>query len=390
MVYCILWSTYVQADNGSFLKQFEREMTGLVKTISPSIVTISAKFDYSYIQDSKGSILNFKDTKKQPIEITNIGSGFIIDSTFIITKTSVINGSQDIQVIYNDSTIQKATVLGTDPELGISIIQVDSVIQHPLQFGNSDSLSMGCWVMLMGNSMGIAPSVSFGIVNCIRKDDIFQVSTNVAAGNAGGAIFNTNGEMVGMLTSSKDIESDSPILGSSFFANETVFAHPSKKIQNVVKSIIERSKLPTGWIGVTAEDWPGHNGGVHISKVTPGGPAENAGLRIGDIILTINGKKINHTLDLANHIKFLRPGEKIQFKVLTSKGMNVKSVTVGEQPGQNASYYTNAPNPFLENVPFLEPVNQSKASGQSKQILMQRIDMLEQEIHSLKNMIEKR
>ena len=380
----------IHAQNSNYLQELEKEMISLVSQVTPAIVTISAKFDYAILDDSKNSLFKSKEHTTRPIEITNIGSGFIIDSTLIITKSSVVNGSQDITVVFHDSTLRHASVVGSDPEMGLSIIKMDTVVRNPLKINTNKKVKMGCWVLVMGNSMGIAPSVSFGIVNSVRKDDVFQVSTNVAAGNAGGAIFNTNGEMVGMLTNSYEIENNPPILGASFFANETVYACSAPMVKQSMKRILERSKFPIGWIGVTAEDWPGQTGGVHLSNITPGGPADNAGFKIGDIVLTINDKKIDHTMELANNIKFRHPGDKVTLQFLRGDGLHTKTVTVGKQPGTSrSSYFTNMPessppvlNPFMENVEL--------TSEQDNQLLLrQRIDYLEKEIHSLKNMIEK-
>lgn len=144
----------VYAQNSSYLQELEKEMINLVNQVTPSIVTISAKFDYAILDNSKSSIFKSKEHIKRPIEITNIGSGFIIDSTLIVTKSSVVNGSQDITVVFHDSTQRHASVVGSDPEMGLSIIKMDTVVRNSLKINNHNQVKMGCWVLLMGNSMG--------------------------------------------------------------------------------------------------------------------------------------------------------------------------------------------------------------------------------------------
>jgi len=382
----------IYSEDISYLKQIENEFVQLVNKINPSIVSISAKYDYALVENSKGSLLQFKSEKRQPIEITNIGSGFIIDSIYILTKSTVIMGSKDIQVTFFDSTIKKATYVGTDPELGLSIIKVDHIHLNPLKFDNSKHIKSGCWVLLIGNSLGTAPSVSMGIINCKLGNETLQISANVSAGNAGGAVFNTNGNLIGLLTGMNDNVAENTILGSSFFANQTIYAYPSNKILQSLSDIINRSQFPQGWIGVSAEDWPGYMGGVHINNVTGSSPADKAGMKIGDIILSIDDKKINQTIELANYIKFHNPGDEIKLQLLRGSGIHSIKVEIGAQPKLDpASYYTSTP-PTASTAPALfETSNFDSRMGSgndNNKLLLKRIDKLERELESMRYMIK--
>lgn len=381
-----------QAGN-SCLKEIEQEIVQLVNTINPSIVTISAKYDYAIVENSKNPFLQFKSEKLQPVEITNIGSGFIIDSTHILTKSNVVMGSKEITVIFYDSSTTTATCIGTDPLLGLSVIQVDKIKFKPVKFDNSKNLAQGCWVLLVGNSLGTTPSVSLGIVNSIRKNEMIQISANVAAGNSGGAVFNINGKLVGLLTGMAENVTENNILGSSFFASQASFAWPANNISKSISEIMNRSKYPTGWIGVTGENWPGNIGGVHINSVTSNGPADQAGISVGDILLSINNKKIDHTVELANFIKFLHPGEKVDLQVLRGSGVQTVHVTIGEQPAQEpASFYTASPVETL--IPAMmeqaEYDFEDQGGAANNKILLNRINELERELESMRVMIKNR
>ncbi|HPG40185.1 MAG TPA: trypsin-like peptidase domain-containing protein [bacterium] len=377
----------------SCLKEIEQEIVQLVNKINPSIVTISAKYDYAIVDNNKNSFLQFKSEKRQPVEITNIGSGFIIDSTHILTKSNVIMGSKEITVIFYDSSTTTATFIGTDPELGLSVIKVNKNKFKPVKFENLKNLSQGCWVLLVGNSLGTTPSVSLGIVNSIRKNEMIQVSANVAAGNAGGAIFNINGNLVGLMTGMAENIAENNILGSTFFASQTTFAWPAGSISKSITEIMNRSKFPNGWIGVTGENWPGNIGGVHINSVTNNGPADKAGISVGDILLSINNKKIDHTVELANFIKFLHPGEKVDLQVLRGSGLQTVQVTIGEQPPQEApSFYTSTPvEPLLPAmIEQAEYDPEDLSSDTNNKILLNRINELERELESMRVMIKNR
>jgi len=377
----------------SYLKEIECEIVQLVNKINPSIVSISAKYEYALIEDSRGSLLQFKSEKRQPVEITNIGSGFILDSTHIMTKSSVIMGSKDIHVTFYDSTVKKATYVGTDPELGLSVIKVDHIHLDPLKIDNSKQVKPGCWVLLVGNSLGTAPSVSMGIINCKIGHETMQISANVSAGNSGGAVFNTDGNLIGLLTGKNDVSTENTILGASFFANQTTFAYPSNVIAESIAKIISRSRDPQGWIGVTAEDWPGYLGGVHINKVTRNSPADKAGIQIGDIILSINDKKINHTLELANYIKYHHPGSEVKLAFLRGNGQHSITVKIGEMPDADAeSYFTSSPAAASPPPAFLESVNMNQKPDPEKdnKLLLKRIDKMERELKSMRGMIKNR
>ncbi|MBN2412919.1 trypsin-like peptidase domain-containing protein [candidate division KSB1 bacterium] len=376
----------------SYLKEIENEIVQLVNNINPSIVSISAKYDYTLIDDSKGSLLQFKSEKRQPVEITNIGSGFILDSTHILTKSTVIMGSKEINVTFYDSTIKKATYVGTDPELGLSIIKVDHIHLKPLKIDDSKHIKPGCWVLLIGNSLGMAPSVSLGIINCKIGRETMQISANVSAGNAGGAVFNTDGNLVGLLTGMSDDITENTILGSSFFANQTTYAYPSDVISESVSKIISRSRFPQGWIGVTAEDWPGYLGGVHINHVTRNSPADIAGIQIGDIIVSINDKKINHTMELANYIKYHHPGSEIKLELLRGTGQHTIKINIGEQPEpESASFFTSSPAATTPPPALLESINlkqKTDSPENDNKLLLKRIDKLERELKSMRSMIK--
>ncbi len=383
----------------SSLESLQRDIHELVNMIKPSVVTVSAKIDYSIEGTDRDSPLlgSKKDKVNSIIVMTNIGSGIVFDSTHVMTSALIVQGSKSITIILEDGSEHVGTQVGIDTLTGVAVIKVDDKKLDPVAISGVDQLNSGCLVLIIGNSLGISPSVTLGMVNCIRSDGMIQLSANIAAGNAGGAVFNVKGGFGGILTALISPVAGEFQSGSTFIGDEGALAYPAHTISQRVENIIKHRITTEGWIGVSAGDWPGRRGWIHINSVKSGSPAQAAGLRMGDIILGVNEKKFSNAFELANFVKTQPPGETIKVEVLRGYQTHSLLVGIGEQPKQDQSGYAfqlpgnaTALSPTSFGAVRLETKGRGAGSSQlNDEFLLMRMRSIEQELSVLRAMLLK-
>lgn len=247
----------------------------------------------------------------------SLGSGVIVDSGgYIITNSHVIegDGEQDISVVLYDGTELKARVIGRDSRADIALLKVDTRKKLlPIKWGDSDKAKVGNWVIAIGNPEGFGNTVTSGIISCRARDlsskiqeigggndlvDYIQIDASINSGNSGGPIFNTNGEVIGIVSISVTST------GSNVGLN---FAMPSNCVKGAVDQLRKYGKMRRGWIGVQMDELEpdvakslglADTVGSVVSRVIPDSPAFKAGFMQGDIVVEVNHKKVsNHTLN---------------------------------------------------------------------------------------------
>lgn len=241
--------------------------------------------------------------------MTSLGSGFVIDKEkgLVITNNHVIATADEIQVTLHDDTVLPAEVLGSDEKTDIALLKVDLAGEdvREAQFGDSDAMRVGDWVIAIGNPFGLGGTVTAGIISARQRDiqsgpydDYLQTDASINRGNSGGPMFNMNGEVIGINTAIF-----SPTGGSVGIG----FAIPSQMAQPVIDQLNEYGRTRRGWLGVKIQevtDEIAENfglakaGGALVAEVTPTGPAEGAGIQSGDIILAFNNKPIREMREL--------------------------------------------------------------------------------------------
>ena len=279
----------------------------------------------------------------------SLGSGVIIDSDegYIITNNHVIEDAEDIKVIMFDKREMKATIVATDPPSDLAVIKVDPGGLSTVDLGNSDKLSVGEWVVAIGSPFGLHlnHTVTAGIVSAVGRnsvisrnnfEDFIQHDAAINPGNSGGALFNLDGELVGINTA---IATD----GYSRANAGVGFAIPINMVKRVMEDLISDGKVTRGWLGVQIQDvdegmakalrLKERNGAI-ISQVIKNSPAEDAGVEEQDVIIAVDGVKVADSSNLKNLISSGRPDDKTKLTVIRDGHERNLIVTLGTRPGE--------------------------------------------------------
>ena len=279
----------------------------------------------------------------------SLGSGVIIDSDegYIITNNHVIDDAEDIKVILYDKREVRGTIVATDPPSDLAVIKVDPNGLSTVALGNSDQLSVGEWVVAIGSPFGLHlnHTVTAGIVSAIGRssvisrnnfEDFIQHDAAINPGNSGGALFNLDGELVGINTA---IATD----GYSRANAGVGFAIPINMVKRVMEDLISDGKVTRGWLGVQIQDVDegmakalqlnGWNGAI-ISQVIKNSPAEDAGVEKQDVIIAVNGVKVDDSSNLKNIISSGRPHDKTKLTLIRDGHEKKLTVTLGIRPGE--------------------------------------------------------
>jgi serine protease Do len=267
-----------------------------------------------------------------------LGSGFIIsEDGYVVTNNHVVEKAEDIEVIFEDGDKYKAEIIGKDPKTDLALIKIEPKKKlHAVEFGNSDKLRIGDWVIAIGNPFGLGNTVTAGIVSAEGRilgmgsyDDFIQTDAPINPGNSGGPLFNLEGQVVGVNTA---IVSGGQGIG---------FAIPINLAKSVVDQLKATGTVVRGWLGVLIQQITpeiaqglGLKGvkGVLVSDVTPGGPADKAGIKRGDIIVGFNGKGVSEVTELTSMVAQMAPGSKVDVKILRNGKESDFNVTLGKLP----------------------------------------------------------
>lgn len=267
-----------------------------------------------------------------------LGSGFVIsEDGFIVTNNHVIEGADEILIEFFSGEELPATVVGTDANTDIALLKVES--DDPLDFvsfGDSDIMRVGDWVMAMGNPLGQGFSVSAGIISARNRalsgtyDDYLQTDAAINRGNSGGPLFNMEGEVVGVNTAILSPNGGSIGIG---------FAMSSAVVSRVVNQLQEFGETRRGWLGVRIQDVTEDvaealgletAAGALVTDV-PTGPAEEAGMESGDVIMSFDGHEVSDTRDLVRQVGNTEVGKAVRVVVFREGGTQTLLVTLGRR-----------------------------------------------------------
>jgi Do/DeqQ family serine protease len=258
------------------------------------------------------------------------GSGVIISTDgYIVTNNHVVQDADKVEVTLNDKRIYNATIIGSDPSTDLALLKVDASELPTVQYGNSDDVRIGEWVLAVGNPFNLTSTVTAGIVsakarniNILGKnsnnspiESFIQTDAAVNPGNSGGALVNTKGELIGI---------NAAIASSTGSYSGYSFAIPVNIVRKVSEDLKKYGLVQRAYLGVSIAEIDGKLAennklnelkGVYIGAVIENGSAANAGLKEGDIILSVNGKNINSNSELLENIGQYRPSDKIVLSI---------------------------------------------------------------------------
>ena len=270
-----------------------------------------------------------------------LGSGFIVRADgVILTNAHVVDGASDVMVKLSDRREFKAKVVGVDKQTDIAVLKIAAKDLPTVKLGDSKSVRVGQWVLAIGSPYGFENTVTAGIVSATSRalpdgtyTPFIQTDAAVNPGNSGGPLFNMNGEVIGI---------NSQIYSRTGGYQGLSFAIPIDVASQVEQQLLAHGKVERGRIGVTIQevsqglaqsfglDKPG---GALVSSVEKGSPADKAGLQSGDVILAINGQKVERSAELPPLVANVKPGTKATFDIWRKGSRKKITVTVGEFKG---------------------------------------------------------
>lgn len=270
-----------------------------------------------------------------------LGSGFVVDPDgWIVTNNHVVDGAEKVIVTLEDGTELDAVVKGRDPKTDVALLKVDA--PQPLahvEWGDSDAARVGDWVIAVGNPFGLGGSVSAGIVSARGRninegpyDDFIQIDAPINPGNSGGPLFDQSGRVIGIATAIYSPNGGSVGIG---------FAVPSAIAQNVVAQLKEHGSVERGWLGVQLQPLTRQLAkamgredadGALVAGVSPGSPADKAGLQQGDVVIRADGTAVKTPRDLARAVGDRKPGSKLELTVARDGRERTLTATLGNAP----------------------------------------------------------
>jgi len=278
---------------------------------------------------------------------TNLGSGVIVsEKGYIVTNSHVVEAADEIEVALADTRRTKARIVGTDPDTDLAVLKIDLPKLPAITLGQSDAIRVGDVVLAIGNPFGVGQTVTLGIVSALGRshlgintfENFIQTDAAINPGNSGGALVDANGNLIGVNTAIYSRTPGGASLGIGF-------AIPVSTAKQVLEQIVETGAVTRGWMGVGVQDMtrelaesfklPDIRGAL-ITEVFRGTPADKAGLRVGDILIAVEGKPVTDSAGMLNLVAELAPGAAATLKVVRDqKEMDLRAV-IGRRPKQQA------------------------------------------------------
>lgn len=273
-------------------------------------------------------------------ENSSLGSGFIVSKDgYVITNNHVVSEADEIVVRLNDRREFVAELVGTDKSSDIAVLKIDAADLPVLKLGDSSKVTVGEWVLAIGSPFGFDYSVTAGIISAIGRSlpnenyvPFIQTDVAINPGNSGGPLFNLDGEVIGV--NSQIYSRTGGFMGLSF-------AVPVNVVENVYTQLKENGRVARGWLGVLIQDVTrelaesfgmDHPHGALIAKVLSDGPAEKAGLEIGDIVVKFNGEKVSFSSDLPPLVGSTPINKTIPVEIIRRSKHKTIQVNISELP----------------------------------------------------------
>ncbi len=311
------------------LEEIQNVLVTLADRVKPAVVNIAPV---------SASVKSGETPRDRGPNNPGTGSGVIVDKEgLIVTNNHVVGDAKEVEVRLSDKSKFIGQVIGRDPDTDIAIVKITPTGELPtVPFGDSSKVRVGQWAMAVGNPFSLDRTVTLGVVSGLERDAVrlsryeafIQTDASINPGNSGGPLFNIKGEVIGINTA---------IIN---YAQGIGFAIPSNMVQQVVEQLRVRGKVTRGWLGVGIQEVTAElagkfgikeNDGVLVNDVFENEPAAQAGLKPGDIIAKVDGRRVETPAGLSRAVAGLTPGTKIELDVIRSGERRTITVDLGER-----------------------------------------------------------
>lgn len=309
-----------------------QDFTAIVAELSPAVVGITARGVRAQrppmpgpgMPSPFGQMPGMPGEQAPEREIVAGGSGFLISQEgYVVTNNHVIEGASEIEIVLEDGATRDAELVGTDPATDIAVLKVSDASNIAVaSWGDSDAMQPGAWTIAIGSPFGLGGTVTVGVLSATSRvigagpyDAFLQTDASINSGNSGGPLFNTSGEVIGVNTAIFSPGGGNVGIG---------FAVPSSMAQDVVQQLIDTGEVQRGFIGVSLQaltdglaralDLDGTDGAI-VARVEPGAPAEAAGIRESDVILSIDGTTAEDPRQISRMVADIAPGSEVPVTV---------------------------------------------------------------------------
>ncbi|HGO6079740.1 TPA: Do family serine endopeptidase [Burkholderia cenocepacia] len=314
----------------------------------PAVVNVFSSKDGSLPPDPRAKDPLFRyffgdrNARKQQDEpAANLGSGVIVSPEgYILTNQHVVDGADQIEVALADGRTATAKVIGSDPETDLAVLKINMTNLPTITLGRSDQSRVGDVVLAIGNPFGVGQTVTMGIISALGRnhlgintfENFIQTDAPINPGNSGDALVDVNGNLLGINTAIYSRSGGSLGIG---------FAIPVSTARTVLESIITTGSVTRGWIGVEPQDVTPEiaesfglqqKSGAIVAGVLQGGPADKAGIKPGDILVSVNGEDITDTTKLLNVVAQIKPGTPTKVHVVRKGKQFDVNVVIGKRP----------------------------------------------------------
>jgi serine protease Do len=324
----------------------------MVEKIKPGVVNISTTSKIRSVQSNPllddpffryfFGVPQQQQQRQQESRPQSLGTGVIIDADkgFIITNQHVIEGADQINIKLNDGREVVAELIGADADVDVALLKIKADKLTALKMINSDNVRVGDFVVAVGNPYGLNQTVTSGIVSALGRsglgiedyENFIQTDASINPGNSGGALVDLNGNLIGMNTAIIAPGGSGGNVGIGF-------AIPINMVIQVVEQLIEFGEVRRGRLGIAIQnlsrelakafDIPS-NKGVVIANVDDNSPASNAGIKVGDVLIEVNGREVANATDLRNIIGMLRVGVTVDLKIIRDGNEKTLTATIKE------------------------------------------------------------
>ncbi len=340
----------VSRESSQLLGKLSDALAEVADVARPAVVNISTTSTVTMEDNPFGDMMNdpffrrffgdqFEHGQKRKHKSSALGSGVILSGEgYILTNNHVVQGADEIKVILYDKREFKGKVVGIDPRTDLAVVKINAKDLPTVRIGDSRVLKAGDIVLAIGNPFGLNQTITMGIVSAVGRsnigladfEDFIQTDAAINPGNSGGALVNTNGELVGINTA---------IFSTSGGYMGIGFSIPSDMAKSVMDSIIKHGKVIRGWMGVSIQNLTEElakslgikeTEGALVSGIEKGSPADKAGLKRGDLVVQLDGKKVVDSTGLRNMVSAIAPGTKVNIKVVREGKEQTIAMTLGE------------------------------------------------------------